>query len=401
MATPDPRLHRQARSIRNDERILDAATAITADEGWAGLLPSRVAERAGLSHPTVLARFTDRSAIGAAVWRERLAAPFVDKLQAVLEAAGLLGKGEPDAVQLGRAMQPFLEPNAAMSAAVELLVESYFNAEVRAAVADTLGTALSQWLTPVPRRLTRADAARRSFILITALGVLLESRRQPDQRYELSREWQRICDALQAPESIEKLPKVHYEHWDGIVDLDTGDALLDRLLEATREEIGRKGYEATTVDSIARAAGRTKGLVFSRYPSKRQLFNDAVDRYAKAMYNLNEQAWGEMLEVTSVGTAEAVLYREFMRPGREHINGFALEQYRLAWHDADMRHAVSDAMSEVIAGRIEAEPERPVDELRAQIFIDVAQGIGVLLMPVCYPDAWTLPYQHMTVPLNQ
>ena len=393
-------MRRQARSIRNDERILDAATEITATDGWAGMLPARVAERSGLSHPAVSARFADRSEIAASVWRQRLAAPVISNLELVLESAGLLSPKGADPRKLARAMRPFVQPDTVMRAAAELLVESCFDPGVRLAVLETLGETLAQWLTPVPRRLGKVDAARRSVVIITALGVLLEARRQEGETFQLQGEWDRLCAALASPESIEKLPSVHFEHWDGVFDFDTGDALLDRLLEATRDEIGRNGYEATTIDDIARAAGRTKGLVFSRYPSKKQLFNDTVTRFTKAMYNLNEQAWGQMLEVASSGAAEAVLYRELMRPGREHLRAFSLEQYRLSWHDPDMRASVAHAMSDVIKARMDADPTRPHRELRADVFIGAAQGVGVLLMASLYPDAWSLPYQHITVPLN-
>ena len=400
MGSAGPQVRRQARSIRNDERILDAATEITATDGWAGMLPARVAERSGLSHPAVSARFADRSEIAASVWRQRLAAPVISNLELVLESAGLLSPKGADPRKLARAMRPFVQPDTVMRAAAELLVESCFDPGVRLAVLETLGETLAQWLTPVPRRLGKVDAARRSVVIITALGVLLEARRQEGETFQLQGEWDRLCAALASPESIEKLPSVHFEHWDGVFDFDTGDALLDRLLEATRDEIGRNGYEATTIDDIARAAGRTKGLVFSRYPSKKQLFNDTVTRFTKAMYNLNEQAWGQMLEVASSGAAEAVLYRELMRPGREHLRAFSLEQYRLSWHDPDMRASIAHAMSDVIKARTAADPTRPRRELQADVFIGAAQGVGVLLMASLYPDAWSLPYQHMTVPLN-
>ena len=400
MTAAGPGVRRQARSIRNDERILEAACAITADDGWAGLLPARVAEAAGLSHPAVSARFANRSEIAAGVWRDRLAGEVIAKLAAVLDSGGLLTPGGPDPRVMANAMSAFIRPDQAMCAAAELLVMSNFDADVRRAVQDTLGASLTAWLTPSPRRVSRAQAARRSFLVITALGSLLEVRRQVGARLDLRTEWDRICAALASPDSIHTLPHVHFEHWDGVFDFDTGDALLDRLLEATRDEIGRHGYEATTVDGIARAAGRTKGLVFSRYPSKRQLFNDTVTRYARGMYDLNEQAWKQMQETMSAGIGEAVLYREFMRPGRERLRAFALEQYRLSWHDAEMRESISHAMSDVIATRLAAEPTRSRKEMQADIFISAAQGIGVLLVADCCPSAWELPYQHVTEPLN-
>lgn len=400
MTAAEPQARRQARSIRNDERILDTAVEVAAAGGWADLLPARVADRAGLSHPAVSARFADRTAIGAGVWTQRLAEPVTEALREVLAAAGLLGGGDPDPEQIARAMQPFVEPDTTMRAAAELLVVSSFDTDVRRAMRESLGVAVATWLTPAPRRLGKADAARRSIVLVTALGSLLEARRQKDRNFQLQGEWDRLCAALAAPDSIETVPDVNFEHWDGAVDFDSGDALLDRLLEATRDEIGRNGYEATTVDDIARAAGRTKGLVFSRYPSKKQLFNDTTQRYTKAIFDLNERAWNQLLQTMSPGAADAVFYRGFMRPGREHLGAFALEQYRLAWHDPDMQAAIADAMKEAIRIRRELNPSMSAKQWEARIFIEGARGVGALLMPSIYPDAWTLPYQHMTVPLN-
>ena len=395
-----PEARRQARSIRNDERILDAATEIAAADGWAGLLPARVAERSGLSHPAVSARFADRSQIGASVWRQRLADPVIAGLQAVLVAAGLLYIGEVDQQALARALRVFVEPDESMRAAAELLVVSTFDGPVHEAVRATLGVQLDEWLTPVPQHLSEADAARRAFLVILALGSLLEVRREDHRPVALESEWERIGTALGAPDATVTVPEVHFDHWDGVFDFDTGDPLLDRLLEATRDEIGRNGYDATTIDDIARAAGRTKGLVFSRYPSKKQLFNDTVTRYTKGMFDLNEQVFTELLADMSPGVTEALFYREFMRPGRERLHVFQLEQYRLAWHDDQMRRSVAATMADAVTARVESDPSRSREEWEAYNFVGAAQGVGTMLLAECCPGAWTLPYQHMTVPLN-
>jgi len=49
---------------------------------------------------------------------------------------------------------------------------------------------------------------------------------------------------------------------------------------------------------------------------------------------------------------------------------------------------------------VAADPTRPRRDLQADVFIGAAQGVGVLLMASLCPDAWSLPYQHITVPLN-
>ncbi|KUJ69673.1 TetR family transcriptional regulator [Streptomyces albus subsp. albus] len=51
-----------------------------------------------------------------------------------------------------------------------------------------------------------------------------------------------------------------------------------RLLEATVELVGERGYEATTLADIADRAGAARGLVSYYFPGKRQLLQSAVHR---------------------------------------------------------------------------------------------------------------------------
>ncbi|MEU7279928.1 TetR/AcrR family transcriptional regulator [Streptomyces sp. NPDC045431] len=52
----------------------------------------------------------------------------------------------------------------------------------------------------------------------------------------------------------------------------------ERLLQATVELVGERGYEATTLADIADRAGSARGLVSYYFPGKRQLLQSAVHR---------------------------------------------------------------------------------------------------------------------------
>lgn len=52
----------------------------------------------------------------------------------------------------------------------------------------------------------------------------------------------------------------------------------DRLLRATVELVGERGYEATTLGLIADRAGAARGLISYYFPSKRHLLQSAVHR---------------------------------------------------------------------------------------------------------------------------
>lgn len=47
---------------------------------------------------------------------------------------------------------------------------------------------------------------------------------------------------------------------------------VDGLVAAARRRFGELGYDATSIDDIARDAGRTKGAVYHHFPDKRALF---------------------------------------------------------------------------------------------------------------------------------
>ncbi|MEV6786467.1 helix-turn-helix domain-containing protein [Streptomyces sp. NPDC051098] len=52
----------------------------------------------------------------------------------------------------------------------------------------------------------------------------------------------------------------------------------ERLLQATVELVGERGYEATTLADIADRAGSARGLISYYFPGKRQLLQSAVHR---------------------------------------------------------------------------------------------------------------------------
>jgi len=50
------------------------------------------------------------------------------------------------------------------------------------------------------------------------------------------------------------------------------------ILDATEQLLGRRGYEAMTIDQVAAAAGVSKPTIYLRYRSKRELVAAMIDR---------------------------------------------------------------------------------------------------------------------------
>ncbi|MEJ5254521.1 MAG: helix-turn-helix domain-containing protein [Acidimicrobiales bacterium] len=62
-----------------------------------------------------------------------------------------------------------------------------------------------------------------------------------------------------------------------------GERTRRRLLAIAIERFGERGYRATSVSEIARAAGLTQAAAYAYFPSKEALFDAAVDADASAL----------------------------------------------------------------------------------------------------------------------
>jgi AcrR family transcriptional regulator len=59
--------------------------------------------------------------------------------------------------------------------------------------------------------------------------------------------------------------------------LEKGKATRERLIEAGRELFGSRGYEASSIDAVLRAAGVKRGALYHHFESKQALFDAVLD----------------------------------------------------------------------------------------------------------------------------
>ncbi len=166
----------------------------------------------------------------------------------------------------------------------------------------------------------------------------------------------------------------------------------ERLLQATVELVGERGYEATTLGDIADRAGCARGLVSYYFPGKRQLLQSAVHRlmhltlYAALEREPRTEDGDERLAraidaILGLATDRPTLMRTHMA-GILQADGFVQcpEQRRLAelLRDTCVRHGSPDVdrdypllraqlMGAVFALLIPGAP-MPVETLRAELF---------------------------------
>ncbi|MEW2526639.1 MULTISPECIES: TetR/AcrR family transcriptional regulator [unclassified Streptomyces] len=166
----------------------------------------------------------------------------------------------------------------------------------------------------------------------------------------------------------------------------------ERLLQATVDLVGERGYEATTLADIADRAGSARGLVSYYFPGKRQLLQSAVHRlmHLTLQEGLEREPRTEDGDELLARAVDAILGLARDRPVlmRTHMAGILQadgfvqcpEQQRLAFllRDTMVRHGSPDVetdypmlrallMGAVFALLIPGAP-MPYERLRAELF---------------------------------
>jgi AcrR family transcriptional regulator len=377
---------------RTDRALCAASVRVAAREGWGDFTFARVAREAGTSRRPLQDRYAGRSQLAAATWTESVEPVVRGLLVEFLASAGLL-QSPLDRERFVAVMDELAHPSPEVQAAVELLIVAQFDHALAGAVGASLGEEISRWCGPRDGELSRVDAARRAYMLSVALGLVLVARRPGVERIDvahLADVWLRI---LATPVAPRPLPEVDAPHLRAPVPFATGDAARDRLLESMLDEVGERGYDAATVDAVARRAGSSQGALFARYPTKAALFLDAVRRQSAHALRANEACIAQIAAAHGRGVAEAAMIREFMRPGLHHLRIIALEELRTGWHDPVIREAIAREHEAFLA---ECQARNPGFNV-AEAHVGYAVGGGTLLLCILCPDAWLLPYDVVTV----
>ena len=388
----------QARVLRNDALILDAALDATAQDGWPGLALTAVARRAGLSQRPVANRFVDRPELATAVWRERAAPVLLTALERALSTAGLI-PGEASAAGFQAAMEHLARPDKALLSALELLVMSNFDPTLASEVKQGLAGEVLGWCTPQRGKPTKAQAARRAYLLIVALGLVSVARRPGSEQVDLTEEFGSLFRALQADTSPQPLPKAHLPHLADDIPFNTGDPIHDALLTSVLRLVGTSGYDGASTARIARDAKVAEANIFLRHASKLDLFIDASARHQAYGFPANAEFQQRMEEEHGAGVTEAVMIREILRPEFSHQRAVNVEELRVSWHNDGLLRKQEEQFQSFVEQQSAANPDWPSTLSAARVHVGLATGYGIGLLGILAPEAGSLPFDVVTIPL--
>lgn len=389
---PDRRTRGQSRLMRNTHVIRDAAIRVLADDGWGRLNTASVSRHSTLSTFAVRSRASTPPALAALVWAE-VGPALVKRLTAVADGVALLREsGNPNLLR--SAWRGLATQSEGQDAAAELLAVANNVAEVATVVDVDLAPALDRWFAADDV----VDRTRRAYALAIGLGVLLTNRypwahgRGLDKALALRA---RVLASDATPVVLPPAPAAHTSEEPVLV---PEDATLNRLLNATLRAVAERGYDAASIRDITASIGATEGLVFSRYPSKLALVMDATDRQQALGYELNAEYMRKIETAHGLAIAEAVYLRESLQAHTRIGRSMAIEQHRLAWHDAALLRESIERLRKLRADLVLA-PGWGQIETEADFYLDVAAPLGALFLPRLRPDVADLPWDVVTVPL--
>lgn len=388
----------QARVLRNDQRILDGATELVVERGWSSFRLVTIGEACGLSKRPVMDRYADRSELAAALWRERLDPALTDALTALL-AAGGQADGPVDPVALAEALDVFAHPDAQLRAAIEILIVSQFDAAIDAQVRGGLMQQLSEWCTPRAGSVTRANAARRAYLVMVALGLLMASGHSQAPGVDIGPRAAELAVALADDRRPASLPKRRAHHVVRSTEFAGDDPDRDALREAALELVATHGLDGTTTKAVARLAGFSEAKLFQHFSSKVDLFQQAVDLQQRRSGQANTDFVAQVAQDHGRGIAEAVFLRELMRPSVAQTRLLASEHKRVSFHQTDVQAREEEVLAEFFAEAWAQVPQASQIEARSAFHYDYATGLGAAVLPILLPEAWALPYDVVTVPM--
>lgn len=382
------------RKSENNEKILNAAFRILLNHGCSGLSFSAVASAVGISRRPLIDRFDDLSDLEIKVWQETVGPAFLTWLDDAFSSFELETL-QSDPSFFREIFKTALQPSNELLVAIELLIETQFNEKLRDAIQADLSTHFPLWFEQ-----DASAAGRNGYLMMVLVGFLLTSR---SLEFEDRTEFSIIVDkiitqALLNRQPIE-LPPDTADYLDTPLNFDLDDKTLTSLLLATNEVIGEVGYEKATVDVIVKRANSSQGALFARFPTKLDLFIETTRQHSDLAMKRNWEFRMDLDRKYGHGIGACILIREASRSKWNRLRATNIEQYRLTWYNQLFRE---NSIS--VTSRFKEERRRMLDESvkyedevrrNTNDYYAVAVGMGMVFLPLIYPEATKLPFDVM------
>ena len=160
------------------------------------------------------------------------------------------------------------------------------------------------------------------------------------------------------------------------------DTTVSELLAAARELFASDGYNATSIDAVAEAAGVTKGALYHHFSGKRELFKAVVEAEQRRVSELEDAAYARKSDPWEAFYAGSRAFLEASAdPAVQRIllldapSALGWDTIRATNNNQSFAQTCAGLKRAMKADRI---PRRPVEPLAHLIFGAICEGAQVI-----------------------
>jgi TetR/AcrR family transcriptional repressor of nem operon len=165
-----------------------------------------------------------------------------------------------------------------------------------------------------------------------------------------------------------------------------------RILDAAKAQVLERGFAATSVDDIQRAAGISRGTFFYHFPSKDDLARALIERHAEEDHELTESLMARAEKLATDPLQQALVFLALHEEMLEEIGPegclFASYSYEAGLFDSHTHALITGALEHwrsVFGGKLAEAMERHeprVPDTDPYLLADLAAGVlqGAFIM---------------------
>lgn len=369
-------------------RILRANAMVIAEKGMAASSTNAVAKLGGFSRRPVMDRFPNKFELSRETWQVICEPQLIADLTECLSAVGL-DSDEPDLNRSLDALYKFVSPSNELKAAREFLLATHFD--------ETMPNILRRFLNFIDQTMHCEPilAAKRAITISLCLGLLVTTYLHKGKKTDLTTIAEKIIHVSSSAYTPRTIPSSQSPVFNRTSISNSGDELLDNLLNTALVEIATNGFENVSTNRLTQLAGVSEGFLFARYKTKFALFDDLIAKVTEISITENAQYMQKMAEEFGEGMADTIVAIDALNPKRRIQLGLANERIRLTLHRAELQETtLAQIKSAANFAQTSQTSQNPQDE----VIIAFTLGEGLILLPQLFPEAHKLPLDAFFVP---
>ena len=381
---------RPASAFLTDEKILASAISLIGKKGLGAATPAALSRESNLSITAIRQRYNSFEEFIYWVWQMKCLPLTINPMINLIETYLTLDTTKN--AEIKKVLGTTLKRSDLNQTTLEILVSCSFNELLRNKIRDDF-LLLLNW----PKEIDLVKATQQIMMLNTILGLLADRKSSKNKSIEVINLAHEILISFCHPTERKIMPNVDASHLD-IVQFKTGDPIKDKIFAACVHNVLNSGYEKMTTKSIAKVAGVSEGLIFSKFKSKLDVFTESYIAQTTVGLKANYKFVEDLTMQFGEAMADAIFLRESCHPDRAMQRAVYLEQMRLSWHKPKVKKAVDLAVARVFADWKSAgkqvsttgDEESPENQLR------IAIPKGAVLTSTLFPETYELPYICLT-----